>query len=195
MLLADWQIQLMCETAKSVRMIHPYHADSINTFENDQKIPSFGQSSFGYDVRLGRNFKVIQPAKSSNAVVDMFKFQEETKQVELNDVDHVVLYPHQLVLGVTIERINLPRNVSAICMAKSTIARMGIEATVTPLEAGWCGYVTIELINKNAFPIRIYSGIGIMQALFLRGEDCRTSYADRGGKYQNQPDRPVSAKL
>ena len=68
----------------------------------------------------------------------------------------------------------------------------GLCVTVTPLEAGWEGYVTLELSNKTDSPIKLTPGMGICQVLFLHGnEPCEVSYADRSGKYQDQPAEPV----
>lgn len=68
----------------------------------------------------------------------------------------------------------------------------GLCVTVTPLEAGWEGYVTLELSNKTDLPIKLTPGMGICQVLFLYGnEPCEISYADRNGKYQDQPPEPV----
>ena len=68
----------------------------------------------------------------------------------------------------------------------------GLCVTVTPLEAGWEGYVTLELSNKTDSPIKLTPGMGICQVLFIHGnEPCEISYADRNGKYQDQPAEPV----
>ena len=68
----------------------------------------------------------------------------------------------------------------------------GLCVTVTPLEAGWEGYVTLELSNKTDSPIKLTPGMGICQVLFIHGnESCEVSYADRNGKYQDQPAEPV----
>ena len=68
----------------------------------------------------------------------------------------------------------------------------GLCVTVTPLEAGWEGYVTLELSNKTDSPIKLTPGMGICQVLFIHGnESCEVSYADRNGKYQDQPPEPV----
>ena len=68
----------------------------------------------------------------------------------------------------------------------------GLCVTVTPLEAGWEGYVTLELSNKTDLPIKLTPGMGICQVLFIHGnESCEVSYADRSGKYQDQPAEPV----
>jgi dCTP deaminase len=59
---------------------------------------------------------------------------------------------------------------------------------VTPLEPEWKGKVTIEISNTTPLPAKIYANEGIAQIIFLRGEEvCRQSYADKRGKYQDQP--------
>ncbi len=57
---------------------------------------------------------------------------------------------------------------------------------VTPIEAGFEGNVVIEIANHCSLPVKIYLMEGIAQFIFFRGEPCRTSYADRKGKYQGQ---------
>jgi dCTP deaminase len=67
------------------------------------------------------------------------------------------------------------------------VSNCGIIVNVTPLEPEWRGRVTIEISNTTPLPAKIYAGEGIAQILFLRGEAvCRTSYADKKGKYQDQ---------
>jgi deoxycytidine triphosphate deaminase len=74
-----------------------------------------------------------------------------------------------------------------LCIHNSTYARCGIIVNVTPLEPEWRGKVTIEISNTTPLPAKIYAGEGIAQIVFLRGESvCRTSYADKRGKYQDQ---------
>jgi deoxycytidine triphosphate deaminase len=69
----------------------------------------------------------------------------------------------------------------------STYARIGIIVNVTPLEPEWKGKVTIEISNTTPLPAKVYAGEGIAQVLFLRADaPCKTSYADKAGKYQNQ---------
>lgn len=70
----------------------------------------------------------------------------------------------------------------------STYARCGIIVNVTPLEPEWRGRITIEISNTTPLPAKIYANEGIAQILFLKGEGvCKTSYADKKGKYQDQP--------
>jgi dCTP deaminase len=85
--------------------------------------------------------------------------------------------------------LHLPDNLCALCVGKSTYARCGIIANVTPAEAGWQGHLTLEFSNSSAADCRIYAGEGIVQIIFLQGEACRTSYSARAGKYHQQPQR------
>src|SRR5207245_7301363 len=84
--------------------------------------------------------------------------------------------PHSYALGVTVETFRMPRNVTGICMGKSTYARAGLIVNTTPLEAGWIGRLVIELGNLADLPLRVYVNEGIGQVLFFESdEDCDTS--------------------
>jgi dCTP deaminase len=144
---------------------------------------SYGVSSYGYDVRVGRHFKVFTNARC--AVVDPKNF-DPASFVDIES-DFCLIPPNSFALAETIEQFEIPRDVVAICVGKSTYARCGIIVNVTPLEPEWRGRVTIEISNTTPLPAKIYAGEGIAQILFLRTEAvCQTSYADKKGKYQDQ---------
>ena len=87
----------------------------------------------------------------------------------------------------TVEVVEMPREMLAICVGKSTYARCGIIVNVTPLEPEWEGHVTLEFSNTTPLPARIYANEGVAQMLFFESDEvCETSYKDRGGKYQGQ---------
>ena len=124
--------------------------------------------------------------------IDISKFDNDCL-AEVTDVDSIILPPHSFVLGHSEERIQVPSDVSITCMGKSTIARAGIIVTVTPLEAAWEGFITLEITNTTGIPVKLETGIGITQLQFFQSdEQCEVSYADRGGKYQNQGKEPVA---
>lgn len=169
---------------------------SIDPFAEGEKRPgkvSYGLSSYGYDVRIGTRFKVFMPPLSctKQLVVDPKAFSEDfmrTVDTELEKVDHVLIPPNSFALGETLEAFRIPRDVLALCLGKSTYARCGIIVNVTPLEPEWCGRVTMEISNTTPLPAKIYAGEGIAQILFLRADaPCEVSYADKKGRYQNQP--------
>ncbi|MFM7149328.1 MAG: dCTP deaminase [Gemmataceae bacterium] len=144
---------------------------------------SYGVSSYGYDVRVGRTFKVFTNVHST--VVDPKKF-DPSSFVHF-EADHCIIPPNSFALAETVEYLEIPRDILCVCVGKSTYARCGIIVNVTPLEPEWRGKVTIEISNTTPLPAKIYAGEGIAQILFLRGEAvCRTSYGDKHGKYQDQ---------
>ena len=169
--LADWQIQ---EQIK----IEPFADGTYRT-----GVISYGVTSYGYDLRLGRKFKVFTNARC--AIVDPKHF--DPKSFIDMEADECLIPPNSFALAETVEHLEIPRDIIAICVGKSTYARIGIIVNVTPLEPEWRGKVTIEISNTTPLPAKVYAGEGIAQVLFLRAEaPCRTSYADKKGKYQDQ---------
>jgi len=94
-----------------------------------------------------------------------------------------------------LEKMKVPENITVICIGKSTYARLGIIVNTTPAEAGWEGHLTLEFSNSSGADCRIYAKEGICQLLFFEGDPCSTTYEDRRGKYQNQPEKVTLAKI
>lgn len=158
----------------------------IEPFVDSQKregVISYGLSSYGYDARVGSNFKIFTNVDS--AVVDPKNFAANSFVDRTADV--CIIPPNSFALASTVEYFRIPRDVLVICLGKSTYARCGIIVNVTPLEPEWEGQVTIEISNTTPLPAKIYAFEGICQFLFLHGDaPCETSYADKAGKYMGQ---------
>lgn len=170
------------KTAKSHRMIEPF-VDHLIRFDQDgNKVVSYGLSSFGYDLRVADEFKVFTDVY--NCLVDPKCFKDDAF-VNIK-AKECIIPPNSFALARSIEYFRIPRSVLCLCIGKSTYARCGIIVNVTPFEPEWEGYVTIEISNTTPLPAKIYANEGIAQVVFLEGEDCSVSYADRGGKYMFQ---------
>ena len=158
----------------------------IEPFVDAQKregVISYGLSSYGYDARVGTDFKIFTNVNS--AVVDPKNF-DQNSFVDRN-TDVCIIPPNSFALARTVEYFRIPRDVLVICVGKSTYARCGIIVNVTPLEPEWEGHVTLEFSNTTPLPAKIYANEGAAQFLFLQGEQpCETSYRDKAGKYQGQ---------
>ena len=158
----------------------------IEPFVDGQKrdgVISYGLSSYGYDARVGTDFKIFTNVNSS--VVDPKNFDQQSFVDRNTDV--CVIPPNSFALARTVEYFRIPRDVLVICVGKSTYARCGIIVNVTPLEPEWEGHVTLEFSNTTPLPARIYANEGACQFLFLQGnEPCEVSYRDKAGKYQGQ---------
>ncbi|MFJ2546968.1 dCTP deaminase [Pseudomonas sp. NPDC087612] len=168
--------------AQEQGMIEPFVERQVRG-ESDNRLISFGVSSYGYDVRCADEFKVFTNINS--ATVDPKNFDAGSFVDVKSDV--CIIPPNSFALARTVEYFRIPRNVLTICLGKSTYARCGIIVNVTPLEPEWEGHVTLEFSNTTTLPAKIYANEGVAQMLFLESdEECEVSYKDRGGKYQGQ---------
>jgi dCTP deaminase len=167
----------------------------------EKNIISYGLSSFGYDIRLDkfiytpalpdvRTLQILDP-KSGGSMVNQDKMWD-TRVIDKNGYE---IPPHGFVLANSVERFNIPEDILAVCVGKSTYARCGLVVNVTPLEPGWNGFLTLEISNTTNFNVKIYANEGIAQLLFYKGERPLTTYADRAGKYQDQTNRPVLPRM
>ena len=171
------------EMAQNHKMIEPYEAGQVRLGKKEEKLISYGTSSYGYDVRCSNEFKVFTNINS--ATVDPKSFDENSFVDVKSDV--CVIPPNSFALASTIEYFRIPRNVLTICLGKSTYARCGIIVNVTPLEPGWEGHVTLEFSNTTPLPAKIYANEGVAQFIFLKGNELpEVTYADRKGKYMGQ---------
>lgn len=159
---------------------------------------SYGLSSYGYDLRLDKS-ELLVFKHIPGTVVNPKNFNPENlESVPLqNDEygDYFIIPAHSYGLGVALERLQMPPNVTAICLGKSTYARVGLIANITPAEASWKGSLTLEFSNSSNADCRIYANEGVVQLLFFEGEPCQTTYEDRKGKYQNQPNKVTLPKV
>lgn len=168
--------------AKEKGMIEPF-SDCLVRKEGDQKLVSYGLSSYGYDLRVAEHFKVF--TNVYNSIVDPKNFSEDAF-VDIY-AKECLIPPNSFALAKSVEYFRIPRNVLTLCIGKSTYARCGIIVNVTPFEPEWEGYVTLEISNTTPLPAKIYADEGLAQVLFFEAkESCEVSYADRDGKYMHQ---------
>jgi len=184
-------------------MIAPFESSLIRKIPKDtpvaaQPVISYGLSSYGYDIRLSSaEFRIFRHIPGT--VVDPKNFNpqnlEPTPLHTDNDGSYFILPAHSYGLGVALEKLEVPNNITVICIGKSTYARCGIIANLTPAEAAWRGHLTLEFSNSSSADCRIYANEGVVQLLFLEGEPCAISYEARQGKYQDQLEKVTLAKV
>ncbi len=174
----DWWIR-----ARALEgMIEPFADRLVRQTEAGAGIISYGLSSFGYDLRAAREWKIF--VNAFNTVVDPKNF-DPASLIEFEG-DECIIPPNSFVLARSVEYMRIPENVMVVALGKSSYARCGIVANVTPLEPGWEGHVTLEFSNTTPLPAKMYANEGCVQLLFFEGEKPETTYADRKGKYQGQ---------
>ena len=163
-----------------------------------RKVLSYGTGSYGYDLRLShKDFRVFRHIPGS--IINPKRFDPrnlEKADLHADDDGQFFILPgHSYGLGVAIERLNVPHNITIVCLGKSSYARLGIIVNTTPAEANWTGHLTLEFSNASAADCRIYVNEGICQLLFLEGEPCEVTYKDRAGKYDGQIEEVTLARI
>lgn len=131
---------------------------------------SFGLSEAGYDIRVKQSIWF----RPDGGVVVNDKYQNGS-----------------FCLASAIEEFHMPNNLVGIVHDKSTWARQGLSVFNTVIEPSWRGFLTLELVYHGRDGLHIPAGAGIAQVVFHQTSE--SAYYD--GKYQNQADMPVSAKM
>src|SRR5437763_1274350 len=106
-IMPDWRIR------RDVK-IEPFAEGSVRP-----GVISYGVSSYGYDVRVGRHFKVFTNVHS--AIVDPKSFNPASFVDK--EADHCLIPPNSFALAETVEYLEIPRGVLCVCVGKSTYAR------------------------------------------------------------------------
>lgn len=128
------------------------------------------------DVRLGTEFILFRKealdalniSSTESIVSNIGRYQE---RVVRRVREPFVLHPRQLIIGSTLEYIQLPPTVMAYVIGKSTWGRTGLViATATKVDPGFRGCITLEIINEGEVPLVLLPGIPIAQLVFHRTE-------------------------
>lgn len=168
------------EMSEKFRMIEPFEEKQVSGSEI-----SYGLSSYGYDIRLSDEFRILKTSAQVNKIIDP-KNLDQNLFSSLKSRE-CVIPANSYILARSHEYFRIPRNILTICFGKSTYARCGVIVNVTPFEPEWEGYVTMGISNTSPFDVKIYASEGIAQVIFLESDEiCRVSYKDRKGKYQSQ---------
>jgi deoxycytidine triphosphate deaminase len=111
---------------------------------------SYGLTSYGYDMRVDRHFKVFTNAHG-NVVVDP-KAMDERAFVDI-ETDVCIIPPNSFALAVSVEKFSIPRGVLGLVVGKSSYARCGLIMPLTPLEPTWCTSGDTEALTPDGWKL------------------------------------------
>jgi dCTP deaminase len=143
-----------------------------------------------YDVRLSERFSWHEP---SEEVIDPYQSESVLSSLVHVSEDSIVLKPNQFILGATLEKICLPRDIVGQLTGKSSLARLGVMVHVTAgfIDAGFShppAQITLEIVNVGNRPVRLHTGMPIAQMVFTRTAECQVAYNEKpNAKYNGQP--------
>ena len=147
------------------------------------------------DLRLGDEISVPQPGTYAYDHTQTARLSEHLAKTAVKNritpATPFKLEPNQFVLGVTLERVELPiPSVGEICLAariegKSSRARTGllIHFTAPTVHPGFQGRLVLEMINLGAAPILLSPMMLIAQLIV---EEVRGISRRNDSQFQNQ---------
>ena len=141
------------------------------------------QQAASIDLRLGCWFTTFRSTQSSHfstvkgragaatgIIAPTAAQQEKSHYVPFGSP--FMLHPGQFALGVTLEWLRMPSDLSAQVSIRASLSRYGLMlATATGVHPGFTGCLTLELSNVGALPIEISPGIAICQLFFHQIEN------------------------
>lgn len=131
------------------------------------------------NIRLGKTF-LVPYAGQSIFLGDQVEYHSH----EIDFHGFFTIYPGQFVLGTTLERLNLPKRISAFVQGRSSIGRIGLTIQNAGfVDPGFHGHITLELINDSPFPIHLRDGYPVGQLVFFETSEVQNPYS---GKYNGQ---------
>ena len=141
-----------------------------------------------YDILLGDEFIVFDNHKSD--CIDPKENPEKyTRKIKLQgDDSYFVLHPSEFALGVTFDYFGVSQKYACQIMGKSSLARLGliIHTTAGFVDPGNQLKATLEFVNVNTLPIRLYPKMKIAQIAFYELKSPATKgygHPDLNSKY------------
>lgn len=119
------------------------------------------------DLRLGHHF--LFPRLPAKELVDTRSTKPRSDlSVHIPSDKTLVLPAHQTVLGVTLEFIKLPYDVSGQILTKSSIARSFLVIETAPwIHPNYRGCLTLEIANVSNSTLILHPGMPIGQLILI----------------------------
>jgi dCTP deaminase len=154
-------------------------------------------SGISVDLRLANHFRVF----SNNSVpfLDLSGEREQLnkeidqvmgKEIIIEGDDAFFIHPGELVLGSTLESVEIPDDLVGWLDGRSSLARLGLMVHVTAgrIDPGWKGQVVLEFYNLGKMPLALKPEMIICALSFetLSSPAKRPYLSRENAKYKNQ---------
>ena len=128
----------------------------------------------GYDLKIEKLFLLDGPA---------FLGTEERRLPELREVEELTfkLAPDTYYLCLTRESVNMPEDLIAFILPRTTLFRCGVSLRTAVVDPGYKGALTIGIKNEGPREFKLKQGARIAQIVFSEVKGDADKYR---GKYQ-----------
>jgi len=130
--------------------------------------------SAGYDLRAGAFFRIEGNTKIG-------KDERTLPSIDEVDLDTILLEPDDYILVRTIEKVNMPHDVAARVLNRSSIFRSGCSVLTAFVDPGFQGQLTFGLRNLSKHSFTVEKGARLAQIVF---EEVRGDTVPYTGRYQ-----------
>ena len=140
-----------------------------NLVENLDKREVLNPEGAGFDLRLGEIYRL-----KSDAFLGIE--ERQTPEIELvaqynpQKVQSFTFYPGDYFLVATIEKINLPLNICAVFIPRTTTFRSGLFLRTGIAQPGYKGKLTFGLKNEGPIKVTLELGARFVFAVFHQVE-------------------------
>lgn len=129
----------------------------------------------GIDLRLGYQLKIFKDME-----IDVLNSMADSGEGLTQIIDpkngKFIIPPDELILATTMEKVELPEDIAARLIPRSSLSQLGIfllsgSGTIEP---GFKGNLTLALINSGKVPVILYPGMPFCKLVF----ECMSSSAE-----------------
>jgi len=122
------------------------------------------------DLSLWNEFRIFEKQTKVYHIKDNSDFQDITKLVNIDDEDHIIINPWEMILWITKEKITLSDNISGRLEWRSRFARFGLAIHVTAwfMNPWISNHQVLEIVNFWNTPLALYPWTKLCQFVFER---------------------------
>ena len=135
----------------------------------------------GFDLRLGEVYKISGKAflgetHRKTPDITLYKKYGKDKSIKIK--------PGDFYLVKTIEKINLPIDLSSVILPRTTTFRSGLFLRTGPIQPGYSGELTFGLKNEGPITVEIEMGARFVHILFheIKGSGSQYRGQWQGGR-------------
>jgi dCTP deaminase len=145
------------------------------------------------DLRLGTHFLLprVPPRPFFYPGAESSKLGHQRVHIPIGH--YLVVPAHETVLGVTLEFMKFPHNVSGQILTKSSVARTFVVIETAPwIHPGFRGCLTLEIANVSNTPLLLYPGRLVAQLILFDVSDAKPT-GKQSGTYMGAvyPEAPI----
>jgi dCTP deaminase len=121
------------------------------------------------DLSLSDEFRKFLPG---NKVINIDENVDYKKYTEKFKAKEVIIWPNEMLLGITKEMVKLPENMVGWLQGRTRFARVGLNVHMTAsyVQPGSENRQVLEMINLGPKPLKLNAGARIVQLILQHTE-------------------------